>query len=147
MKNSCSLNLNWKFKGEFHPEYITQKSYDDFQTVHVPHTVKEIPYDCFDEFSFCFLSTYVRLFDLPQLGNQRVVISFEGVSLYYELYVNEQKIAEHKGAYSTALYDITQYVHPGENKLMLMVDSHERKDVPPCGSTVDYLLTVAFIGT
>ena len=140
MKNSCSLNLNWKFKGEFHPEYITQKSYDDFQTVHVPHTVKEIPYDCFDEFSFCFLSTYVRLFDLPQLGNQRVVISFEGVSLYYELYVNEQKIAEHKGAYSTALYDITQYVHPGENKLMLMVDSHERKDVPPCGSTVDYLL-------
>lgn len=140
MKNRQFLNLNWKFKDNFNPEYITRKSYDDFQTIHIPHTVKEVPYDCFDEFMFCFLSTYVRFFELPELGERQVVVEFEGVSAYYELYVNERRVADHKGAYSTAVYDITEYVHAGENKLLLMVDSHERGDIPPTGSTVDFLL-------
>ena len=140
MNNGISLNLNWLFKAEFKPEYIAADSYPDFETVHVPHTVKEIPYDCFDEFMFCCLSTYVRTFDLPALNGRRALVRFEGVSAYYDLYVNGVKAGSHKGAYSTALFDVTEYVHPGENKLMLMVDSHERDDIPPTGSTVDYLL-------
>ena len=51
-----------------------------------------------------------------------------------------KKVAEHKGAYSTARYDITAYVHPGRNTLLVKVDSNERSDIPPTGSTVDYLL-------
>ena len=140
MKNGQFLNLNWRFKDDFTQDYITQENEDGFQTVHVPHTVKEIPYDCFDELSFCFLSTYVRYFELPRLGQKRVVLQFEGVSAYYELYVNGRKVATHKGAYSTATFDVTNDVHEGKNRLLLMVDSHERNDIPPTGSTVDYLL-------
>ena len=140
MRNGQSLNLNWKFKDEFKPEYITQKDYGSFADIHVPHTVREIPYDCFDETMCGCLSTYVRFFELPALGEQRVLIEFEGVSTYYDLYVNEQKAGSHKGAYSIALFDITSFVHEGENKLMLMVDSNVRTDIPPEGATVDYLL-------
>lgn len=140
MKNGQSLNLNWLFKDDFKPEYIALERYDGFETVHVPHTVREIPYDCFDETVFCFLSTYVRFFELPELDGRRVVVEFEGVSACYEMYVNGVKVASHKGAYSTALFDITAFVHEGRNRLLLMVDSNERDDVPPTGSTVDYLL-------
>lgn len=140
MKNGKLINLNWQFKNDFDSSYIAKEHFDDFETVHLPHTVKEIPYDCFDEFCFCGLSTYVRSFDLPELDDRRVVVQFEGVSLYYELYANGQKVAEHKGAYSTAVYDITRYVHAGKNRLLLMVDSNEREDIPPTGSTVDFLL-------
>lgn len=140
MFNGESLNLNWKFKDDFKPEYIGQEQYDDFATVHIPHTVKEIPYDCYDDSICCMVSTYVRFFTLPELTGKRVAVEFEGVSDYYDLYVNGQKAASHKGAYSTALYDITAYVHPGQNKLLLMVDSNERPDIPPSGSTVDYLI-------
>ena len=140
MKNGQSLNLNWKFMDDFNPEYITRQNFDDFQTVHVPHTVKELPYDCFDEHMYCFLSTYVRSFELPQLRDKRILVEFEGVSAYYELYVNGRKFAEHKGAYATAVFDITEFVHAGENAILLMVDSREREDIPPTGSTVDFLL-------
>lgn len=141
MKNGQLLNLNWKFKHDFKPEYLSLENYDLFETVHLPHTVKEIPYDSFDEFCFCGLSTYVRRLQLPaQDDGRRTLIAFEGVSSYYELYVNGQKVTEHKGAYSTALYDVTAWVHPGENTLVVMVDSNERADIPPTGSTVDYLL-------
>ena len=140
MKNGQSLNLNWRFKDDFHPDYLTRTSYDDFQTVHIPHTVKEIPYDSFDDSVLCMLSTYTRTFILPLLDNRRVLIEFEGVSACYDLFVNGRKVAQHKGAYSTAVFDITSDVHPGENRLLLMVDSHERDDIPPSGSTVDYLL-------
>lgn len=140
MRNGQSFNLNWKFKDEFKPEYITQKEYDSFENVHIPHTVKEIPYDCFDEFMCGCLSTYVRFFELPALGERRVVVEFEGVSTYYDLYVNGQKAGSHKGAYSTALFDITAYVREDGNRLMLMVDSNTRPDIPPEGDTVDYLL-------
>lgn len=135
-----SLNLNWKFKPEFKPEYVNGDDYEGFESVHIPHTVKEIPYDCFDEFMFCFYSTYVKYFELPELHNNRVLVEFEGVSQYYELYVNGQKVSTHKGAYSSEMYDITKFVKEGNNKMVLMVDSHERDDIPPTGSTVDYLL-------
>ena len=51
MKNGQLLNLNWKFRRDFDPGYLALESYDQFETVHLPHTVKEIP-DSFDEFCF-----------------------------------------------------------------------------------------------
>lgn len=140
MKETMLLNLDWKFKADFMPEYVTCDDYEGFDTVHIPHTVKEIPYDCFDERVFDCYSTYVKEFTLPRIDGKRVLVEFEGVSLYYDLYVNGKKVASHKGAYSTKLFDLTEHVQEGANKMVLMVDSHERDDIPPTGSTVDYLL-------
>lgn len=140
MTGGKSLNLNWKFRNEFLPEFVERDQYDDFETVHIPHTVKEIPYDCFDETVFDCYSTYVKEFELPETEGKRIWVEFEGVSLYYELYMNGTKIASHKGAYSSEIFDVTKYVQQGKNRMLLMVDSHERNDIPPTGSTVDYLL-------
>lgn len=140
MQNGCLLNLNWKFRQGFDPEDITKAGEENFESVHLPHTVQEIPYDCFDQYMTCMLSTYVKYFDLENIEKKRVLLAFEGVSAYYELYVNGKKAGSHKGAYSMALFDVTEFVHTGENRMVLMVDSNEREDIPPNGSTVDYLI-------
>ena len=101
---------------------------------------RKIPYDCFDQTMTCMVSTYVKYFQLPSLEGKRVLVSFEGVSAYYDLYVNGKKAGSHKGSYSMALFDLTPFVKEGKNRMVLMVDSHERADIPPNGATVDYLI-------
>lgn len=140
MRNGQSLNLNWKFCQGFQEAYVTEEKEDGFQSVHIPHTVQEIPYDCFDQTMTCMVSTYVKYFQLPSLEGKRVLVSFEGVSAYYDLYVNGKKAGSHKGSYSMALFDLTPFVKEGKNRMVLMVDSHERADIPPNGATVDYLI-------
>ncbi|MDO4475238.1 MAG: glycoside hydrolase family 2 TIM barrel-domain containing protein [Lachnospiraceae bacterium] len=141
MQNGILLNNNWKFAQGFDSALVTDPAREaGFETVHIPHTVQEIPYDCFDQYMTCMISSYVKYFDLEEFGDQRVIIVFEGVSAYFELYVNGQKVGEHKGAYSQSLFDLTDYVKAGENRMVLLVDSNERDDIPPNGSTVDYLI-------
>lgn len=140
MQKYCNLNLGWRFKEGFKEEYITGGKDEEGHLVNVPHTVKEIPYDCFDQTMTCMISTYIRSFSLPGLEGKRALVSFEGVSACYDLYINGRRAGSHKGAYSMALFDITEYVKPGENRMVLRVDSHEREDIPPNGSTVDFLI-------
>lgn len=140
MRNGRNLNLGWKFRQGFCPEDVTKPGEEGYEVVNLPHTVQEIPYDCFDQTETAMVSTYVKYFDLEKTEGKRVLVAFEGVSAYYDLYINGEKAGGHKGAYSMALFDITAYVHEGENRMLLMVDSHEREDIPPNGSTVDYLI-------
>ncbi|EEQ61636.1 putative beta-galactosidase [Clostridiales bacterium 1_7_47FAA] len=140
MQKYCNLNLGWRFKEGFKEEYITGGNDEEGRLVNVPHTVKEIPYDCFDQTMTCMVSTYIRSFRLPDMEGKRALVSFEGVSACYDLYINGHKAGSHKGAYSMALFDITEYVTAGGNRMVLCVDSHERSDIPPNGSTVDFLI-------
>ena len=144
MQTAQSLNLNWYFRKGFNEEIIEKplekKAEENFERVHVPHTVQMVPYDCFDQNMTCMVSTYVKYFDLDSLSGRRVLVSFEGVSACFELYCNAHHAGSHKGAYSMALFDLTAFVREGENRMVLMVDSHERADIPPNGSTVDFLI-------
>ena len=140
MQKYCNLNLGWRFKEGFKEEYITGGNDEEGRLVNVPHTVKEIPYDCFDQTMTCMVSTYIRSFRLPDMEGKRALVSFEGVSACYDLYINGHKAGSHKGAYSMALFDITEYVTAGGNRMVLCVDSHERSDIPPNGSTMDFLI-------
>jgi beta-galactosidase len=144
MDNGTLLNLGWYFKEGFDESYINSNVEKDqpdlFERVNIPHTVKMIPYDCFDQTMTCMYSTYIRHFHLKDSLAARILLCFEGVSAYYDLYVNGRKVGSHSGAYSSALFDVTEYVHEGDNRMVLMVDSHERADIPPNGSTVDYLI-------
>jgi beta-galactosidase len=140
MNNAFSLNLDWRFRDDFDESYIGRNNFDDFKKVNIPHTVRELPYDCFDEKLTCMISTYVRSIELPKLEAKRVIIVFEGVSACFTLYINQKAAGSHKGAYSSSLFDITDFVHQGDNQIMLVVDSNERDEIPPNGSTVDYLI-------
>ena len=86
------------------------------------------------------VSTYMRKLTIPQeYAGRRAILVFDGVMARYELYVNGQKVTEHRGGYSRSFADITKFLGAGENTIVMMVDSTENPDIPPFGHTIDYL--------
>lgn len=137
-----NLNYNWKYSETFHEEHIN-KDFDDndFNTVNIPHANKEIPYNNFDEEMYQFVSCYRKLFYVPDtFAGKRLILEFEAVANYAEVYVNGSFAFSHKGGFTAFNGDVTDFIKVGEDNLIVVkVDSTERSDIPPFGNVVDYL--------
>ena len=140
MREIYNLNLGWYFKPACDLAEAAAPAWDTYEQVNLPHTVRELPYNCFSHFETAMVSSYTRKLTLPNsAAGKRAVLEFLGVMARYELYVNGVFAAEHRGGYSRSRVDITQFLHPGENLLFLLVDSTENEEIPPFGKTIDYL--------
>ncbi len=134
------FTLNWFFKPSFRPEDANLTSFEGFSSVHLPHTVQELPLNYFSHDSCCLQSCYAKQFYLKREELEKtLMLVFEGVMTYYDLYINGKHVLSHKGGYSESEADITEYCAEGRNTLVMMVDSTERADIPPFGYVVDYL--------
>lgn len=132
-------NLNWKFYDYFEENLLTEDS-DRCSDVNLPHTVKELPLSYFSHQETAMISTYVKLLSVTsRMLENRIILVFDGVMTYFELFVNGQKAGEHKGGYSKSMFDITGLCKEGPNRIVLRVDSHEREDIPPFGYAIDYM--------
>lgn len=139
MEHSILWNLNWKFTDHFEPGFL-QKDGDDAVLVCLPHTVRELPLNCFSHHAAEMISTYSKVLNVKEeYAGKRLLLVFDGVMTYFELYINGAAAGEHKGGYSRSRFDITDFVHQGENRVVVKVDSHEREDIPPFGYAVDYM--------
>ncbi|MGP1593793.1 MAG: glycoside hydrolase family 2 protein [Treponema sp.] len=138
-----NLWKNWLFKESFLPEYCNPLYDDsDFEQIQLPHTVKEVPYNYFDETAYQMLSCYRRHFSVPaEAQNSRIFLDFDGVMCAAEVWVNGYAAGSHKGGYTPFSIEITHLVHFGgsDNTVTVAVDSRERTDIPPFGFAVDYL--------
>lgn len=141
MTDAILMNNAWYYKPVFDEKDITAQNPEGFSRVNIPHTVKELPFNCFSHDETAMVTGYYKDFAVPEdMRGRRVILRFDGVMAYYDLYVNGKKAAEHRGGYSLSFVDITDFVAFGkENRLFLMVDSTERNDIPPFGYIVDYL--------
>ncbi len=141
MRNALPLNFGWKYSPVFSDEMI-KKDYDDskFQTVDIPHANKELPLNYFDEKTYQFVSCYRKTFDLKKAKGSRYILHFEGAAVYSKVYLNDKFIGEYKGAYNRFSFDITDDVKSKGNVLVVELDSTERKEIPPFGNVVDYLV-------
>jgi beta-galactosidase len=86
-------------------------------------------------------SWYRRHFTLPSTySGRRIAVEFQGVAKVADVYVNGTFVGQHKGAYTSFTYDITQYVNVGgaDNVIAVKVDSNTRNDIPPEGGAIDY---------
>ncbi|MBR0534756.1 MAG: glycoside hydrolase family 2 protein [Clostridia bacterium] len=141
MRNTYALNFGWKYSPEFSEDMI-KKSFDDsaFETVDIPHANKELPLNYFDEGSYQFISCYRKNFDIKKSAGMRYLLHFEGAAVYSRVYLNDKFIGEYKGAYNRFSFDITEVVKSKGNLLVVELDSSERKEIPPFGNVVDYLV-------
>ena len=140
MSKKYSLNLNWLFKPSFSKEDVANPDLSTFEKVNLPHTVKELSYNCFSHDETAMISSYVRKITVPaEQKGKRAILEFMGVMARYELYVNGTFVQEHRGGYSRSRADITDYLTDGENTVFLLVDSTENREIPPFGYTIDYL--------
>lgn len=136
------LNNRWLYseKGTL---TATSHYFDDraFKRVTIPHTNRMLPWHGFDDKEYQFISIYRRHFRLPQtLRGRRIFVDFGGVMTAATAFVNGVNLGEYRGGYTPFSYEITNYVDwARENVLAVLVDSTERKDIPPFGGDIDYL--------
>ena len=96
MSKTILLNQNWIFSKEGHDEPVT-----------LPHTWNAIDgQDGGNDYyrGTCCYTTVLPDIVLPENG--RAVLQFDAVAMTAEVYLNEQKLAEHKGGYSAFCVDI-----------------------------------------
>ncbi|AQQ09033.1 Beta-galactosidase [Sedimentisphaera cyanobacteriorum] len=66
--------------------------------------------------------SYRRTFNLPaDWSSKRIVVHFGGVNSAFYLWVNGEKVGYSQGSWTPAEFDITDYVHSGENTLAAQV--------------------------
>ncbi len=132
-----NLNYDWHFTPSFDKNFI--KEFPKSEIVNIPHTVTETPLNNFSEKIYQMISSYQKEFNFEKTKGKRYILRFEGVMEYCEVYLNGKLITSHKGGYTPFKTDITKQLVTGVNKLFVMVDSTERKDIPPHGFVVDYM--------
>ena len=92
------------------------------------------------------ISTYVKLLSVTsRMLENRIILVFDGVMTYFELFVNGQRQVSTRRLLKS-MFDITGLCKEGPNRIVLRVDSHEREDIPPFGYAIDYMPTAAFTG-
>lgn len=138
-----NFNTDWLFLSQDLTD-VSKVEFDDsaMEKVNLPHTNKILPHHYFDHEDYQFVSWYRRHFFIKKsYYGKRLLLEFNGVMKTAEVYVNGHLIGEHKGGYTTFNFDISEFVNFGEeNILSVKVDSTNRKDIPPEGNLVDFLL-------
>lgn len=137
MRKCYAFNHGWLYLPERAGGDVPNSA---FEAVTVPHSNKILPYHNFDDAEYQFVSTYRKVFRLPEdRRGRRVFLDFEGVMLAATVTINGHIFPEHKGGYTPFSLDITDHLIEGDNLLVVHVDSTERPDIPPFGYVVDYL--------
>lgn len=139
MRSERLFNDDWLF----YPKQVDDSIPDsDFESITIPHTNKLFPHHSFDDAEYKFISTYRKKFSLPEpLNGRRLFLDFDGAMIATTVTLNGHTFEEYKGGYTPFSFDITDAIkEEGENSLVVHLDSRERKDIPPYGHVIDYLL-------
>lgn len=142
MRTVLSLNRNWLYTPDFKEDYLDRRcSTDLWESVGLPHTNRELPYNGFDEREYQFVSCYLQDMILPAYHEyERAFLDFEGVMAAADVWVNGEYAGGHKGGYTPFSIDLTPYAEAGMPcRVVVRVDSTERPDIPPFGRVIDYL--------
>jgi beta-galactosidase len=137
-----ALNHRWLWSEKAAPDAANPALKDAaWQRVTLPHTNKLLPWHGFDDKDYQFVSAYRRHFKLPpDLRGRRVFADFGGVMTAARVFINGQDLGEYRGGYTDFSFELTKHINwNGGNVLAVIVDSTERKDIPPFGGEIDYL--------
>ncbi|MFD2516473.1 glycoside hydrolase family 2 TIM barrel-domain containing protein [Salinimicrobium flavum] len=129
-RNIQSLNSAWEFTSEVHPE----------QLVNIPHT-----WNAGDAFRdgkeyFRGKGVYKKTFFVSEeWKDNRVFLKFEGSNQITTLFVNDQRVGEHRGGYTGFVFDISEALKPGdENRIRIEVDNSHNPDIPPLDADFNF---------
>lgn len=139
-----ALNHRWLWSETAAPDATSPTLKDAaWQRVTIPHTNKILPWHGFDDKDYQFVSAYRRHFKLPaEARGRRVFVDFGGVMTAARVFINGHDLGEYRGGYTNFSYELTPHLNANpnaDNVLAVIVDSTERKDIPPFGGEIDYL--------
>ena len=138
-----ALNNDWFFTTEWNDSLIgisEKEAAGMMEHVRLPHTVKMLPFNSFDQDVYQMVSGYVRFFTIPEeSAGKRFFVCFDGAAHQAEIWCNGKYVGSHHNGYTGFRFELTDFVKVGgENQLCVKLDSREI-DVPPFGGIIDYL--------
>ena len=72
--------------------------------------------------------------------DKRLILHIGAAGHSAEVFVNGKMIAEHHCGYTAFSAELTDYLQPGEDALLIIrVNSRENQDIPPFGNVIDYM--------
>jgi beta-galactosidase len=69
-----------------------------------------------------------------EYSGRKIFVEFEGVQKYCKVWINGKYLGDHKGGYGSFDFDLTGYVKPGEDNLLVVAVNNRQKDefrIPP----------------
>ena len=133
------LNFDWKYVGDYKDSYLKSLP-KDASIINIPHTVKDVPYNYFSEEIYQKISTYEKCFDVDEdIKNKAIVIKFDGFMVKAKIYLNDKYLGEFASLYIPVEIDVSDVIKQKDNRLLVVLDSHEDNNYPPFGFVVDYL--------
>ena len=130
-----SINANWNFsKGMPAPRGFGRSGIQEAQIVNLPHTWNSIDFMS-DGGYYRGYGSYSKDLDIPaDYKGKRLFLKFDGASSVTNVFFNSNFIGEHKGAYNSFTYEITEFVnYSGKNRISVICDNSLRLDVAPQG--------------
>lgn len=130
-REKVNINRSWKFYLGDDKE-AAQSSYDDatWTDANLPHSFS-IPYFLWNKVYHGY-GWYRKTLHVPEAWkNSRVEIEFEGAFIMAEVYLNGQAVGTHVGGYTGFTFDLTPYLHTGDNVLAVRVNNLWKGDVAP----------------
>lgn len=131
--SSRSLNGNWKFSGlekaekafEENPQGFEAVEFDDskWDTIAVPLNWYQKYKNFYDQKKSFVQGYYRHSFELTpaELKNQRVLLHFKFIGYEGILWINGKRVGSHHGDFVPWTVDVTDFVKPGRNQLMMQV--------------------------
>ena len=118
-----NFNREWYFQlGDISGADSVKFDDSQWDRVGLPHSFS-MPYFRADRF-YVGYGWYRKHFDVPaRWTGKRVNLEFDGVFQVAEVFVNGQRVGEHKGGYTGFTFDITSLVNRGDNVLAIRVNN------------------------
>ena len=123
------LNHNWSYTARFDDRFLRGEG--AFDTVELPHTCIETPFDYFDESIYQMVCGYRRVMHVPsEWAGKRVFLTLGAAGHSAEVYVDGKKLNEHHCGYTAFTTELTDALTPGRDALLVVrVDSREQQDI------------------
>ena len=138
MRITENFNGNWLFREGF--DLARVDTLQDGESVRLPHSAVELPYNYFDETDYQKPFTYQKVLHWREdFEGQEVSLVFDAAMADSVVYLNGKEIAAHKDGYTPFEARLTPHLRQGENLVTVKIDGSENPDIPPFGGQIDYL--------
>ncbi|MFV8465514.1 glycoside hydrolase family 2 protein [Flavobacterium sp. LB1P62] len=122
-RTKVNFGSDWEFRRE-------ENNNSNWEKVTIPHTAKIEPLVVNNQFQGT--SWYQKKFKVGDFKNKKVFLYFEGVMQEADVWINDQKVTNHKGGYLPFTVDATPFLNTNkENLIKVKVNNEDNPEFLP----------------
>lgn len=120
-RTKVNFGDNWEFKRE--------ETNSNWEKISIPHTARIENLVVVKQFQGN--SWYQKKFSVSNSKNKKVFLYFEGVMQEADVWINDQKVANHKGGYLPFTVDVTNFLKSKDNTIKVKVNNEDNPNFLP----------------